>query len=233
MVVPFVDLKIQYQNLKGEINPAVLNTLESTQYVLGPQVSSFEEAFAAYCGTEHCVAVNSGTSALQLALLAAGVGPGDEVITVSFTFVATAAAIVYTGAKPVFVDIDPTTYTMAVDQIEKAITPNTKVIMPVHIYGQPADMDPIMDIARSKNLLVIEDAAQAHGAEYNGRRTGGIGDLGCFSFYPGKNLGAYGEAGVVLTDNLELANTMRMLRDHGQDKKYHIADKERGRADRP
>jgi dTDP-4-amino-4,6-dideoxygalactose transaminase len=194
--------------------------LESAQFVLGEEVAAFEEEFARYCGARHGVAVNSGTSALHLALLAAGVGPGDEVITVPFTFVATVAAIRYTGARPVFVDIEPASYTMDVTQVERAIRPRTRAILPVHLYGQPADMDPILEIARRHNLVVIEDAAQAHGAQYNGRRVGSLGDLGCFSFYPGKNLGAYGEGGMVVTDNLEHARTLRMLRDWGAERRY-------------
>ena len=188
---------------------------------LGPEVTAFEERFAAYCNVKHCLAVNSGTSALHLALLAAGVGPGDEVITVSMTFVATTAAILYSGAKPVFVDVDPVTWTMDPSLIEAAITPRTKAIMPVHLHGLMADMDPIMEIARRHNLVVIEDAAQAHGAEYKGRRAGSIGDLGCFSFYPGKNLGAYGEGGAVVTNNPEFAKRISLLRDWGQESKYN------------
>jgi dTDP-4-amino-4,6-dideoxygalactose transaminase len=218
--VPFVDLKQQYLSIKGEVLDAISNVLESTQFVLGREVAAFEEEFAAYSGSKYGIAVNSGTSALHLALLAAGIGPGDEVITVSGTFVATVAAIVYTGATPVFVDIDPTTYTMDASQIEAVMTPKTKAIMPVHLYGNPADMDPILDIARRHGLVVIEDAAQAHGAQYRGRRCGSMGDLGCFSFYPGKNLGAYGEGGLVTTNQPEFARTIRMLRDWGAEKKY-------------
>ncbi|RUR86780.1 DegT/DnrJ/EryC1/StrS family aminotransferase [Chlorogloeopsis fritschii PCC 9212] len=220
-MIPFVDLKSQYLSIKDEIDTAILKVLESTQFVLGKEVAAFEEEFAAYCDTDSGIAVNTGTSALHLALLAAGIGPGDEVITVSFTFVATAAAICYTGATPVFVDIDPVSYTIDVTQIEKAITERTKAILPVHLYGQPADMEPIMEIAQRYGLVVIEDAAQAHGAEYKGRRIGSIGDIGCFSFYPGKNLGAYGEGGIVVTNNPEYARTIRMLRDWGQERKYH------------
>jgi dTDP-4-amino-4,6-dideoxygalactose transaminase len=220
-MIPFVDLKAQYSSIKDEIDEAVLRVLGSGQYVLGKEVATFEERFAAYCSTQHAVAVNSGTSALHLALLAAGVGPGDEVVTVSHTFVATVAAIRYTGATPVFVDVDPESYTMTVAQVEAKITKRTKVILPVHLYGQPADMDPIMEVAAKHGLLVVEDAAQAHGAEYKGRRVGGIGDLGCFSFYPGKNLGAYGEGGSVVTNNSEFDRTLRVLRDWGQEQKYH------------
>ena len=220
-MIPFVDLKSQYRSIKEEVDTAVARVLESGQFVLGPEVAAFEEEFAAYCGARHGVAVNSGTSALHLALLAAGVGPGDEVITVSFTFVATVAAIHYAGARPVFVDIEPRTFTMDVTQVEGAIGGRTKAIIPVHLYGQPADMDPIMEIARRRGLVVIEDAAQAHGAEYKGRRAGSIGHLGCFSFYPGKNLGAYGEGGMVVTGEPEYARAVRMLRDWGQERKYH------------
>jgi len=221
MTVPFLDLKAQYQTIKDEVRPAIDRVLDSCAFVLGDEVAAFEREFAAYCGTSHAVAVNTGTSALHLALLAAKVGPGDEVITVPFTFVATAAAIRYTGARPVFVDIDPISFTMDVRQLEAAITPRTKAIIPVHLYGQPADMDPILDVARRHHLTVIEDAAQAHGADYKGRRVGSLGDMGCFSFYPGKNLGAYGEGGMVVTGNSEYARTIAMMRDWGQSKKYH------------
>jgi dTDP-4-amino-4,6-dideoxygalactose transaminase len=220
-MVPFLDLKAQYRSIKGEILEGLNRVLEGSGFILGEEVAAFEREFAAYCGAEHGIAVNSGTSALHLALLAAGVKPGDEVITVSFTFVATAAAVLYTGARPVLVDVDPQSLTMDAHQIERAITPRTKAILPVHLHGQPADMDPIMEIAGKHRLIVIEDAAQAHGAEYKGRRTGRIGDLGCFSFYPGKNLGAYGEGGLVTTNNPDYAKTIRMLRDWGQEKKYH------------
>jgi dTDP-4-amino-4,6-dideoxygalactose transaminase len=220
MNVPFMDLKLQYAALKDEILPAVANVLESAQFVLGSEVAAFENEFAAFCGSKQGVAVNTGTSALHLALLAAGVGPGDEVITVPCTFVATVAAIRYTGATPVFVDVDPVTYTMDASKIEAAITSNTKVVLPVHLYGNPADMAPILEVARRHNLVVIEDSAQAHAAEYRGRRCGSIGDMGCFSFYPGKNLGAYGEGGLVTTDNPEFAKKIRMLRDWGAEKKY-------------
>jgi dTDP-4-amino-4,6-dideoxygalactose transaminase len=219
-MIPYVDLKAQYHSIKPEIDQAVLGVLESSQFILGKEVALFEEEFARYCQAQYGIGANSGTSALHLALLAAGIGAGDEVITIPFTFVATVAAIRYTGATPVFVDIAPSSFTMDPDQIERAITPRTKAIMPVHLYGQMADMDPIMEIARQYNLTVIEDAAQAHGAEYKGRRAGSIGDLGCFSFYPGKNLGAYGEGGMVVTNNPEYTRTMRMLRDWGAEKKY-------------
>jgi dTDP-4-amino-4,6-dideoxygalactose transaminase len=220
MPVPFVDLKQQYLSIKDDILSAVAAVFDSTQFVLGREVAAFEQEFAAFCNVPHAVAVNSGTSALHLALLAAGIGPGDEVITVSCTFVATVAAVVYTGAKPVLIDVDPVSYTMDPALIEAAITPRTKAILPVHLYGNPADMDPILEIARRHGLTVIEDAAQAHAAEYKGRRCGSMGDLGCFSFYPGKNLGAYGEGGLVTTRNPEYVRTMRMLRDWGAEKKY-------------
>lgn len=218
--VPFLDLKAQYHSIKAEIQPAVNKILESCSFVLGEEVAAFEREFAAYQNAGNGIAVNTGTSALHLALLAAGVGPGDEVITVSYTFVATVAAIVYSGAKPVFVDIEPNSLTMDTSAIEAAITPRTKVILPVHIHGQSADMDTIMEIARRHNLTVIEDACQAHGAEYKGRRVGSIADLGCFSFYPGKNLGAYGEGGMVVTNSQKHAHTIRMLRDWGAESKY-------------
>lgn len=220
-MIPFLDLKAQYISIKDEINTAVSQVLESTQFVLGSEVAAFEKEFAGYCDADYGIAVNTGTSALHLALLAAGIGPGDEVITVPFTFIATVAAICYTGAKPVFVDIDPLSYTIDVTQIEAAITERTKAILPVHLYGQPADMEPILEIARSHGLTVIEDAAQAHSSEYKGQRVGSIGDLGCFSFYPGKNLGAYGEGGMVVTNNPEYARNICMLRDWGQERRYH------------
>ena len=207
--------------MKPEIDAAVARVIDSAQFVLGPEVAAFEERFAEYCGVKHCTALNSGTSALHLALLAAGIGPGDEVITVSMTFVATTAAILYCGAKPVFVDVDPDTWTMDPKLIEAAITPRTKAILPVHLHGLMADMDPIIEIARRHGLVVIEDAAQSHGAEYKGRRAGSIGDVGCFSFYPGKNLGAYGEGGAAVTNNPELARQMALLRDWGQESKYN------------
>jgi len=219
--IPLLDLKAQYHSIKPEIDAAIAGVLESSQFVLGAEVAAFEEEFAAYCGTSECIALNSGTSALHLALLAAGVGPGDEVITVPFTFIASVAAIGYVGARPVLLDIDPSSFTIDPGAIEKAITARTRAILPVHLYGQPADMDPIMEVARRHGLVVIEDAAQAHGAKYKGVPVGGIGDLACFSFYPGKNLGAYGEGGAVTTGNVEFASTIRMLRDWGQDRKYH------------
>jgi dTDP-4-amino-4,6-dideoxygalactose transaminase len=219
-MIPFVDLKAQYRSIKDEVNAAIMGVIERCEFTLGSEVAAFEKEFAAYCQAEHGIGVNTGTSALHLALLAAGVGPGDEVITVPFTFVATVSAIDYTGAKPVFVDIDPKTFTMDVNAIEAAITEKTKAIIPVHLYGQTADMDPILEIARKRGLVVIEDACQAHGAEYKGRRAGSMGDMGCFSFYPGKNLGAYGEGGMVVTNSPDFTRTIRMLRDWGAEKKY-------------
>jgi len=219
--IPLLDLNAQYHSIKPEIDAAIAGVLESSQFVLGAEVTAFEEEFAVYCGTSECIALNSGTSALHLALLAAGVGAGDEVITVPFTFVASVAAIGYVGARAVLADIDPSSFTLDPAALEDAITARTKAILPVHLYGQPADMDPIMEVARRRGLVVIEDAAQAHGAKYKGRRVGSIGDLACFSFYPGKNLGAYGEGGAVTTGNSEFARTIRMLRDWGQDRKYH------------
>jgi dTDP-4-amino-4,6-dideoxygalactose transaminase len=220
-MIPFVDLRAQYLAIKDEIDEAILNVLDSTQFVLGKDVAAFEQLFGKYTSTEHAMGVNSGTSALHLALLAAGVERGDEVITTPFTFIASTSAIDYCGGVPVFVDIDPATFTIDPALIEAAITPRTKAILPIHLYGQPADMDPIMDIAKRHGLRVIEDAAQAHGAEYKGKRIGSIGDLGCFSFYPGKNLGAYGEGGAVTTNDSEAARVVRMLRDWGAERKYY------------
>jgi dTDP-4-amino-4,6-dideoxygalactose transaminase len=219
-MVPFVDLPAQFRSLKPEIDAAVAKVLDNAQYILGPAVASFERDFAAFCQTAEAIGVNSGTSALHLALLAAGVGPGDEVITVPFTFVATVAAIEYSGAKPVLVDVEPEFLTMDPAKLEAAITPRTKAIIPVHLFGQPADMDPIMAIAAKHNLVVIEDACQAHGSEYKGKRCGSIGQLGCFSFYPGKNLGAYGEGGAVVTSDSALAKKIRLLRAWGEETRY-------------
>lgn len=219
-MIPFVDLKIQYQGIKKEILSAIEGVLESSQFILGSEVAAFEKEFAEYCQADFAIGVNSGTSALHLALLALGVGPGDEVITTPFTFVATVAAIVYTGARPVFVDINEDSLTIDVDKIEKAITPCTKAILPVHLYGQSVDMDPLLEVAKRHNIPVVEDAAQAHGAKYKGRAVGSLGDLACFSFYPGKNLGAYGEGGAVVTSNPEYNKKIRMLRDWGAEKKY-------------
>ena len=221
MNVPFLDLKSQYLSIKDEIQAALEGVLEKTAFAGGPFVAQFEKEFAAFCGTEQAVGVGNGTDALWMALLGLGVGPGDEVITVPDTFIATAEAISYCGATPVFVDVDEKSYNMDPSLLEAAITPKTKAVIPVHLFGQMADMDPIMEIARKHNLFVLEDASQAHGARYKGKPAGSIGDAGCFSFYPGKNLGAYGEAGAVVTNNAGLADRMRMYRDHGSPKKYY------------
>jgi dTDP-4-amino-4,6-dideoxygalactose transaminase len=220
-MIPFLDLKAQYQSIKSEIDAAVLGVLASGQYILGEEVIRLEQEFADYCNVKHAIAVNTGTSALHLSLLAAGVGPGDEVITVPFTFVATVSAICYTGARPVFVDVEPVTLTMDAAQLETKITSRTKAIIPVHLYGQMADMDAIKAIADHYRIPVIEDACQAHGACYKGARAGSIGTSGCFSFYPGKNLGACGEGGIAVTNSDDHAKTMRMLRDWGQEQRYH------------
>ncbi len=222
-MVPFLDLKAQYRAIKTEVDAAVIDVLESGHYVLGPAVQQFEAAFARTYELEHAIGCSSGTAALHLALLAVGIGRGDEVITTSMTFIATATAIDLVGAVPVFVDIEPDTALIDPSRIEAAITPRTKAIMPVHLYGQCADMDRIQEIADRHGLIVIEDAAQAHGAKIGGRFAGGMGRLACFSFYPGKNLGAYGEGGLVSTSDAALAQKVRMLRDWGQDRKYHHA----------
>jgi dTDP-4-amino-4,6-dideoxygalactose transaminase len=218
--IPLADLRQQYRRIKSEVDAAVARVLDSAQFVLGEEVAAFEHEFASFCRASDAVAVNSGTSALHLALRAAGVGPGDEVITVPFTFVASVAAIEHAGARPVLVDIDPTYFTMDPAAVEAAVTSRTKAIMPVHLFGQAADMDPILDIARRHGLLVIEDAAQAHGADYNGRRCGSMGDAAGFSFYPGKNLGAYGEGGGVTTNKPEMARMVRLLRSWGEERRY-------------
>ena len=221
MQVPFLNLKAQHDPIRAELLASIEEVVDSNAFAGGPFVAKFEEDFAAFCQTHHAVGLGSGTEALWLPLLAFGIGPGDEVITVPSTFMATAEAISYCGARPVFVDIDEQTYTLDPKQLERAITPRTKAIIPVHLFGQVADMDPIMEIARRHNLYVIEDACQAHGAEYKGRKAGSIGHAGCFSFYPGKNLGAFGEAGALVTNDPSLAEKIRILRDHGQESKYH------------
>ena len=221
MNVPYLNLKVQYEAIREEVDAALCGVLERTAFAGGPFVEAFEQEFAAYCNCKYGVGVGSGTDALWLALDGLGVGPYDEVITVPNTFIATAEAISLCGAKPVFVDIDERTYNMNPELLEAAITEHTKAIIPVHLYGQPVDMDPVMKIARAHGLHVIEDAAQAHGAEYNGKVAGSLGDAGCFSFYPGKNLGAYGEAGALVTDNEAIVKRARMFRDHGQAKKYY------------
>jgi dTDP-4-amino-4,6-dideoxygalactose transaminase len=220
MNVPFLDLKAPYLALKSEIDSAIQSVCEKTAFASGPFVADFENAFAEFCGCKHAVGVGSGTEALWLTLLAMGIGQGDEVITAPNTFIATAEAISFCGATPVFVDVDDVTYTMNPALLRAAITPRTRAIIPVHLFGQPADMDRIVDIANESDLMVIEDACQAHGAEYKGRRAGSLAHAGCFSFYPGKNLGAFGEAGAVTTDDDELATRIRQLRDHGQSEKY-------------
>ncbi len=232
MKVPFLDLKSQHNSLKSQIMSLVSNALDKAAFIGGSQVENFEREFAEFCEARACVGVSSGTDALRFALLALGIGPGDEVITVPNTFIATTEAISQVGAKPVFVDIDPDTYNMDVSLIKSRITIRTKVLLPVHLYGQPADMDPIKDIALEHDLIVIEDACQAHGARYKDQRAGSISHAGCFSFYPGKNLGACGEGGAVVTQDAEIAQKVRMLRDHGQKKKYfHEIEGYNGRLD--
>lgn len=221
MKVPFLDLKAQYESIKDDIAGAIEQVIEKTAFAGGPFVAQFEKEFAAYCQCNYATGVGSGTAALWTALLGLGIGKGDEVITVPNTFIATAEAISFCGAQPVFVDVDEKTYTMKPDLLEASITPRTKAIIPVHLYGQTADMDQIMEIAKAHKLYVIEDACQAHGAKYKGKPAGSIGDAGCFSFYPGKNLGAYGEAGILVTNNEELEGRFLMFRDHGQSKKYY------------
>jgi len=221
MKVPFLDLNAQNAPLRAEIDRAIAEVIDSSAFAGGPFVARFEEEFAAFCHCKHAIGVGNGTDALWLALLAKGVGPGDEVITVPSTFMATAEAISYCGATPVFVDIDEDTYTMDPEKLEAAMSPWTKAIIPVHLFGQMADMDPILQFAHERGLAVVEDSAQAHGATYKARTAGSIGDAGCFSFYPGKNLGAFGEAGAVTTNDDVLADRIRTLRDHGQTKKYH------------
>jgi len=219
--VPFVDLAAQYAAIAEEINEAILKVVHGTDFILGRDVGFFEEEFAAFCEAEYAVGVDSGTSALELALRAYGIGPGDEAITAANTFIATALAISYTGATPVLVDVDPQTYTIDVSEMERAITARARAIIPVHLYGHPADMDPILEIARQHGLVVIEDACQAHGAKYKGKRVGSLGHAAAFSFYPAKNLGAYGDGGMVVTNDERVAESLRMLRDYGQREKYH------------
>jgi dTDP-4-amino-4,6-dideoxygalactose transaminase len=221
MNVPFLDLKAQYATIKDEIHAAVGDVMQNTAFAGGPFVAKFEQAFAQFCGTKHAIGVGNGTDALWLSLLAIGIGPGDEVITVPDTFIATAEAISYCGAKPVFVDVDEKTYNMNPARFEAAITPKTKAVIPVHLFGQTVEMDPILAIAKAHGLHLIEDACQAHGAQYKGRNAGSMGITGCFSFYPGKNLGAYGEAGAIVTNDDAVAGRIRVFRDHGQAKKYH------------
>ena len=218
--VPFVDLAAQYAAIEADVDEASRRVLRTTDYILGREVDLFEEEFAAYCDSRYAVGLDSGTSALELALRAFEIGPGDEVITVANTFIATALAISYTGATPVLVDADPETANIDVTRIEAAITERTKAIIPVHLYGQPADMGPILALARRRGLVVIEDACQAHGARYKGARVGSLGDAAAFSFYPAKNLGAFGDGGAVTTNDERVADALRMLRNYGQREKY-------------
>lgn len=218
--IPFLDLRRQYRSIAEEVDRAIREVLENVQFILGPQVKAFEDDMARYCGATHSIGVASGTDALRLALETVGVGPGCEVIVPPFTFVATAEMVSQLGATPIFADIDAGTYTIDPDQVARRITPKTKAIVPVHLYGHPADMKPIMELADRHGLWVIEDAAQAIGAEHGNRRVGAIGHLGCFSFFPTKNLGGYGDGGLVMTDSVEIANRIRMLRQHGSREKY-------------
>jgi dTDP-4-amino-4,6-dideoxygalactose transaminase len=220
-MIPFVDLKSQYDSIKDEIDEAIQNVLNNTCFIMGEELKKFEEEFARFCNIKYAIGVANGSDALILSLRACCIGEGDEVITVPHTFIATAEAISNVGGKVVFLDIDTKTYTIDISKIEEKINEETKAIIPVHLYGQPANMDPIMRLAKKYNLKVIEDAAQAHGAEYKGEKVGSIGDVGCFSFYPGKNLGAYGDAGMITTNNEEIAEKVKLLRNHGRiTKKY-------------
>lgn len=221
MTIPLVNLKKQYAPLKNEILSGIEHVFEGMQLFLGENVQALEKEFAQYCQAQYGIGVSDGTAALQIILRAMDIGPGDEVITISHTFIATAEAIMLVGAKPVFIDIDPVTFLMDVTQIEAKITPHTKAILPVHLYGQMVDMDPLLEIASKYNLRVIEDACQAHGAEYKGRRAGSLGDAAAFSFYYSKNLGAYGEGGFVATNDSEVARKVRMIRDHGSERRYY------------
>jgi dTDP-4-amino-4,6-dideoxygalactose transaminase len=220
-MISLVDLTAQYHSIKKEIDAAVLSTLESGHFILGPQVVKFEESVAAYLGVKHAIGLASGTDALVIAMRALNIGDGDEVIIPAYTFFATAGTVMSVGAKPVIVDVDPESYQIDVGKIEAAITSKTKAIIPVHLYGHPAEMNPILEIARKHNLKVIEDNAQGYGAEYLGKKTGAMGEVGCLSFFPTKNLGAYGDGGMVVTDDEALAEQMRMLRAHGWKKKYY------------
>jgi dTDP-4-amino-4,6-dideoxygalactose transaminase len=220
MPVPFVDLQAQYRSIKAEVDAAVQRVLDTSAFILGHEVETFEGAFAEYVGARECVGVSNGTAAIQLALQACGVGPGDEVVVPANTFFATAEAVSTAGATPVFVDCDPVTYNIDAARIDEVITERTRAVIPVHLYGQPADLDAVFEVAGRHDLLVIEDAAQAHGARYKGSRVGALARAGCFSFYPGKNLGAYGEGGAVVTNDAGVARRLRMLRDHGSEQKY-------------
>ena len=220
-MIPMVDLKRQYHKLKSEIDQGILTALENTQFVLGPNVQSFEQEAASNLATKNAISCASGTDALHLALLAAGIGPGDEVITTTFTFIATAEAICYVGATPVFVDIDEKTFNMDLDATEAAITDKTRAIIPVHIFGQPVDMARVMQLADKHNLLVVEDCAQSYGADLNGKMTGTFGVAGCHSFFPSKNLGCYGDGGMITTEDNDVAERLRILRNHGSFERYH------------
>lgn len=221
MQIPMVDLQVQYQQLKSDIDRAVAGVLDTSYYILGPQGQAFESEAAAYLGVKHAIGVASGTDALHLALRAAGLGPGDEVITSPFTFIATAEAIAYVGATPVFVDIDPQTFNIDPELVRKAITAKTRAILPVHLFGQPADLAPLKKMCDEDGLLLIEDCAQSFGATYAGKQSGSLGALGCFSFFPSKNLGCYGDGGMIVTDDDQLAERVRMLRNHGSKVRYH------------
>lgn len=218
-VIPLVDLKSQSRSIKQDVLRRMEAVIDDARYILGQEVADFEAQFAEYCGTSHCVGMANGTEAIHMALRALGIGPGDEVITAGNSFAATAFAIAYAGAEAVFVDIDPKDFNIDASLIESAITDKTKAIIPVHLFGQPARMNEIMEIARRHDLKVIEDSAQAHGAELDGQRCGSFGDIGCFSFYPGKNLGAFGDGGAVVTNDPELAERLRLLRNYGQKQK--------------
>ena len=219
--VPYLDLKAQIKPLRAEIDAAIAKAIDNTSFCLGPDVVQFEKDFAKYCGAEHCVAFNSGTSAEHVGLMLLGVGQGDEVITTPYTFVATSWAISYCGAKPVYVDVDDATMNLNPKLIERAITKKTKAVLPVHLYGQPFDVDGIREVCKKHNLPLMEDACQAHGAKYKGKTVGGLGEVSCFSFYPGKNLGAFGEGGALVTNNAEFAKRARSLREHGSTVRYY------------
>lgn len=221
MHIPFVDLKAQYYSIKDEIDQAISDVIQASAFIGGKYARGFEQNFANYIGVKNCVGVGNGTDALYLALKALGISEGDEVITVANSFIATSEAITLTGAKVKFVDCNKDSYNIDVDKLKAAITPNTKAIIPVHLYGQPVNMQTIKDIAKKHNLYVVEDAAQAHGAEYKGQKIGTLGDMACFSFFPGKNLGAYGDAGAIVTNNDELARKARMIANHGRMEKYN------------
>ena len=221
MNIPLVDLRRQYLSIKKEVDQAIQEVIDNSAFIMGENVQEFENEFAEFCGVRYGVGTSSGTTALHLALVVCGIKQGDEVITVPYTFIATTEAISYTGAKAVFVDIEDRSYTMDAEKIEEAITERTRAIIPVHLFGHPADMDKITKIAKKHNLIVIEDACQAHGAEYKGKKVGSLGDIAAFSFYPGKNLGAYGDAGMAVTNNEEFAEKMRLLRNHGRNKRYY------------